>query len=467
MVSLLFSMQLIPEYDPEKYVSPKQEKVDVVRDVKKDEDEEVMRTNEHYSGSYLDTYTDLMDIPYDDEDGNGGNDDIDDKDNSEKERGNPESLQTYQQLINMGFNEDVAIIASQKYPNDMNKAITFITLTSQQESETNANKVEVNDNEDEQDEQDAQDEIGEEYKNEDDNDKEEDEDTKNSIISFMKQMDKKFDAFSKDLKAHIDDKCFLLEKRIGTLERTNSKFEEKLKSQQERIESLENIDNSNNINNNRSRTSSGYTIPSTTVIPRKSIEEKSNQDTSSTTNASKPTSIIPSLTSKPTQQPFIHKTILSPSPYPTNTSFTDSTIGSSALGMSLTPNPTRTNSVLLNGSGNGVGSGIRTQPRIGMTTNNRNIISGQLRTTQSPFIGSQSYNYTAYQPSQPSMTHVTGIQAMSGINSGGNGSLDVRSDPDNTMEFIADLKRMLNSTDALLKSNREERKGLGLYDANI
>ena len=51
-------MQLIPEYDPNKYSSPKL--VEKIMDIK--------GTNDHYSASYLDTYSSLMDPQSSDED---------------------------------------------------------------------------------------------------------------------------------------------------------------------------------------------------------------------------------------------------------------------------------------------------------------------------------------------------------------------------------------------------------------
>eukprot|EP01083_Nonionella_stella_P035159 96032_1 len=48
-----YDMNLIPEYDPTKYAMQNEE--DAIKEIK--------RSNEHYSGSYLDTYSTLMDIP--------------------------------------------------------------------------------------------------------------------------------------------------------------------------------------------------------------------------------------------------------------------------------------------------------------------------------------------------------------------------------------------------------------------
>merc|ERR1712228_183375 len=57
-----YDMNLIPEYDPTKYMQSNvvnQEE----EDNENEDDDDVKRTNNHYSSSYLDTYSTLMDIP--------------------------------------------------------------------------------------------------------------------------------------------------------------------------------------------------------------------------------------------------------------------------------------------------------------------------------------------------------------------------------------------------------------------
>merc|ERR1712129_356595 len=81
-----YDMELIPEYDPSKY-STNMHTVHVTRGgdnmIQEEEDDddneenenEITRTHQHYSSSYLDTYSTLMDIPQIMGDDNDNNDD--------------------------------------------------------------------------------------------------------------------------------------------------------------------------------------------------------------------------------------------------------------------------------------------------------------------------------------------------------------------------------------------------------
>jgi len=381
-----YDMDLIPEYDPTKYMEASMEDVDSEQE---EEEHEIKRTKEHYSSSYLDTYSTLIDIPQ-----IMGNDQ---HYNSERKQSN----------IYHGNDEE---------DDDENE--------NEEDTEQTPEDEGSDDNEKEKEE--------EEEKGNNDN-------VQNAIKAIMDRLE--------NMEKRMDEQFQTMGARLTILE-GKIKFVE---SQQK-------------------------TQPSTSTM---SSSESKGQ--------SKPRSITSSMSE---QKEF------------DNDQFVSSTIGSSSLPISLTPAP-RTNN-MENGFNMNMSKTVPRTHRSNVMVDNRYVSSTTQRpkhihalTARSPFIGSSNTNTMSLQPFGGTMFGATaanlygvnphvdvmryplssstenksntsnGIQSRSvvpRIQSVGLPSDDQNSsnDPDNTLNFINELKEMLKSTDQLLKS-----KPMSLYDANI
>merc|ERR1712228_783861 len=367
-------MNLIPEYDPTKYM---QSNV-----VNQEEDDDVKRTNNHYSSSYLDTYSTLMDIP---------------------------------QIM---ANDDMS---DQKQENDYDQ---------------NQDKTEEDDEEKENDDDDDEDE--------DDEDDNQEDEIPHSIQDSIKLIMQRLDA----MENRMDQQFQTINARLTIME-GKVKF----------------------------------------VESQQSSQSKSSDDNGQTSTASNHASSAPPK----------HRSV---TPLSTeNDTFSKSTIGSSSLPISLTPRP-MTNNQNIN---NRKYAMSKTMPRntmrhmnmmpIQSNIDNRYISGANSRqpkhihapTARSPFIGSMSmqpFGRTNIYSSGQTMSSLYGtnphidimqyplsssdghnktspiphIQSVA-LSSNDQSSSD---NPDNTLNFINELKEMLKSTDRLLKN-----KPMRFYDSRV